>query len=352
MDGKPAGYDRIDEKIPLSQWDEETTRVKKTYANAAYINNKIDKRIAELQGTFLKLEAVGTTITRTAIKGIVKGNDPGQCFHTFCRNQIIAKYGNKDTRRTYEGEVTKLEEYKPHLAFRDITFLFLQNYGAWLRENRGNAPNTIWKTFKFMNTMLNDAIKIGGYIDKNPFEVFDRGSYVQTPRTFLTKTDRPKVEKLMSEPIPEEVAKVTAYMLLMVYAGLRFEDAMSFDYNTHIIDDERLLMLTEKMDVLANIKLYPKLREIVLFIRDHPLKMSNRDFNDNLKIVSALAGLNKHITAHVGRHSFGRLLAEKGIPLEKAQKLMAHKDKRSTEIYYHMLDIDVDQEVDNKLGGL
>jgi site-specific recombinase XerD len=111
-------------------------------------------------------------------------------------------------------------------------------------------------------------------------------------------------------------------------------------------------MLTEKKDVLVNIKLYPKLREVVLFIRDHPLQMSNKDFNESLKTVTVLAGIDKHITAHVGRHSFGRILAENGVDKKRAQKLLGHRDERSTNIYYHMMDTDIDQEVDDKLGNL
>lgn len=199
--------------------------------------------------------------------------------------------------------------------------------------------------------MMNDAIKMG-VISDNPFDSFDRGQYKQTPRTWLTKTERPMLESVLHKEIPEEIYKATVYMLFMVYAGLRFEDAISFDYGQHIVDDERLVMVTDKEDEPLNIKLYPKLREIIVYVRDHPLQISNRDFNELMKVVATLAGIKKKLTAHVGRHSFGRLLAENKVDIKKAQKLLAHRDERSTRIYYHLMDTDIDDEVDDKLSNL
>lgn len=353
--GNPVAYDDIRKsnpfKIPLESWDESTRSVRKSYANAPMINNLIVKRQTELEGIFIIKEQMGFKLTISNIKLLVAGKDPSKCFYEFSRKQIEQKYDNKDTRRTYLGEITKLEEYRPELSFYDIDFAFLQGYASWMRDDRGNQPNTIWKTFKFMNTMMNDAIKMK-IIEENPFDTYDRGQYKQTPRVWLTKTERPKVEELLTQPIPEELAKVTAYLLLMCYAGLRFEDAMAFNYDEHIIDDERLVMVTGKEDEPINIKLYPKLREVILFIKERPLQMANKPFNNLLKVVATMAGIEKKLTAHVGRHSFGRLLAETGIDKKKAQKMLGHRDERSTNIYYHLMDTDVDNEIDSKLAHL
>lgn len=355
LDSSPVAYTNVTDrvyKIPKQYWDSDKKRVRKDHPNAAMLNNAIDVKVAELDGLFLLKEKTGMKLTKKNVKALVQGNDPGKCFIEFSAKQIEEKYDSSETKRTYKSELTKLQEYTPEVSFRDIDFEFLQSYAAWMRDVRGNSPNTIWKTFKFMNTMMNDAIKVGGIIETNPFDVFDRGRYKQTKRGFLTKTERPKMEKLLNEPIPEELAKVVAYMLFMCYCGLRFEDALSFDYDTHIVDDERLIMMTSKKDVLVNIKLFPKLREVIMFIKDRPLKIANKEFNSLLRVAGTMAGVSTYLTAHVGRHTFGRILAENNIPKEHAQKLLGHRDRRSTDIYYHMLDTDVDAEVDSKLGNI
>jgi len=295
------------------------------------------------------------------IKSLVAGIDPGREFYTFCRTQIKEKYKKKSTKATYTSEINKLREYRNALTFYDIDFKFLQGYAAYLRDKKHNEDNTIWKTFKFMNTMMEDALKIGGIITESPFGrgqygKFDRGQFKQPTRTFLTKTERPKMEALLQKALPQDILIVTAYYLLMVYCGLRYEDAMSFDYNEHIIDDERMVIMTQKKDYQLNFKLYPKLREIILFIRNNkntgPWKRINKEFNTILKIAAGIAGIDKKLTAHTGRHSFGRLLAEKKVDKKRAQKLLGHRDEKATNIYYHILDTDLDEEIDDKLNNV
>lgn len=355
LNNSPAAYDKCGSKsyrIPPAMWDSAKREVSARHPNAQQINLALSRRRLELEQIFMLKEAAGLKLNKQRIKALVKGVDPGRCFYSFCRQQIKEKYSNKETRRTYESEVTKLEEYRDALTFLDIDFAFLQGLKAWMRDERKNTDNTIWKTFKFMNTMMNDALKIGGIIDKNPFDSFSRGAYTQTQRTFLTNTEREKLEAVLQKDIPEELYKVVVYQLFMCYAGLRYEDAMAFNYEEHIIEDQRLFMNSQKEDEQVNIKLYPKLREVLAYVRENPLRMLNKDFNKMLKIAATMAGITKNLTAHVGRHSFGRMLAESGVDIKKAQKLLAHRDERSTRIYYHMLDSDVDKEVDDKLGGV
>ena len=57
------------------------------------------------------------------------------------------------------------------------------------------------------------------------------------------------------------------------------------------------------------------------------------------------------LTCHVGRHTFGGLLAEMEIPEEQAQKLLAHKDIRSTRVYYHIKAKNLDNAMD-KLNNM
>ena len=352
LDRSPVAYYKAGQKayrIPLACWDDQARQVSARYPNAQLINLALSKRKMELEQIFLMKENQGLKLNKQRIQRLVKGIEPGRCFYAFCRQQIKEKHDNKETIRTYSSEVTKLELFRKDLSFNDIGFTFLQAYRAYMRDELKNEPNTIWKTFKFMNTMMRDAIKIGGIIDKNPFETFDRGSYKQTTRTFLTKLERERLEAVLYKKIPAELYRVIVYQLFMCYAGLRFEDAMAFNYELHIVDDERLIMETQKAKEQVNIKLFPKLREVLVYVQQHPLSITNQEFNLLLKVAASMAGINKNLTAHVGRHSFGRMLAENGVDIKKAQKLLGHRDERSTRIYFHLLDTDVDKEVDDKL---
>lgn len=342
IDNKQIAAFSTKKKVAPKDWDEQKRCVKSSAPNAILINAAVKKKIGELEAEFLKKELLEVHISKKEVRTQLKDGSR-KSFADFCNKQIKEKYTNKETLRTYTSEVTKLELFREDIAFKDIDFAFLQSYKAYMRDELKNSPNTIWKSFKFMNTMLRDAIKVGGIINKNPFDSFDRGSYRQTTRTFLTKVERGKLEGLLQKDIPADLYRVVVYELFMCYAGLRFEDAMAFDYNEHIVDDERLIMETQKAKELVNIKLFPKLREVLVYVREHPLSTTNQEFNAVLKVAACMAGIDKKLTAHVGRHSFGRMLAENGVDIKKAQKLLGHRDERSTRIYFHLLDTDVDR---------
>ncbi len=54
------------------------------------------------------------------------------------------------------------------------------------------------------------------------------------------------------------------------------------------------------------------------------------------------AGIAKCVTSHTLRHSFATHLLELGVNIRVVQKLMGHKDAKTTEIYTHVLQRNLD----------
>lgn len=57
-----------------------------------------------------------------------------------------------------------------------------------------------------------------------------------------------------------------------------------------------------------------------------------------VKAAAKLAGINKPCGPHTLRHSYATHLAERGEPIEVIQKLLGHKDLKTTMIYLHLAD--------------
>jgi integrase len=340
-------------KVLITNWDAENRRVHDHAPNAKLINACISSKLQDMEKQLLQIEIMGKSLNRRHIKAAVKGEDAGMNFIKFCTGNIQQKYTNPETIRTYTSEVTKLLQFQRDVSFADIDFKFLTDYKAYMRDVLHNADNTIWKSFKFLRTMTKDALKQGGIISQDPFEEFDRGKYAQTQPVFNTVQECDKIQKLLDDDNMVIIAKrVALYYLLMCYSGLRFEDAISFNPDVHVIDNTRLIRKTSKgKGSYINIKLYDRLRAVIALVRLYPLRITNTDFNKWLKIVAATVGIDKDITAHSGRHTFGSLLADMNVPIEKAQLLLGHADMRSTKIYYHIKQNNVDDEAD-KLNAL
>jgi len=63
------------------------------------------------------------------------------------------------------------------------------------------------------------------------------------------------------------------------------------------------------------------------------------------------AGIQKHITFHCARHTFGCILVEKGVNLFIVKKLMGHKKIETTLNYVDKANVDAEAAI-NKLPKL
>jgi integrase len=129
------------------------------------------------------------------------------------------------------------------------------------------------------------------------------------------------------------------YALLSYYSGLRFGDAVSFDYKKKVIEDstgKRLVLYAAKNGEIVSIAFTKYIAEVVEFIKDKTITITNQDFNSNLKIITGIAEIAKDVSSHTGRHSFAMRCAELGMSIDDVQKLLGHNKRSSTEIYFRI----------------
>jgi len=74
-------------------------------------------------------------------------------------------------------------------------------------------------------------------------------------------------------------------------------------------------------------------------MRHHVLESG---FQKAVKTAVGKAGILKRATVHTMRHSYATHLLENGVNIRMVQKLMGHKDVKTTEIYTHVMDKDID----------
>jgi integrase/recombinase XerD len=349
---KPVG-----EKILPEFWNAEDRAVKKKHKLAVLINSKIEKLMSEIKTDILREELADTNkeinVKSLLNKEKIKAKE-AVCFYEFAERQTKEKDYSEETRRTYRMMLSKFKRYQENIKINDINFQWLQSFEAYLRNDLGNKNNTIWSNFKFINTIVNDAIK-AKIITETPFKEFKRQRYRQTGRTYLTADERAIIENFANNatealPYDRQLKTAANYFLFMCYTGLRISDAFQFDPSLHIINNERIFMTSQKTGQQINLYLTEKIRYFVDYIRLNKIVGTHAAFNYSLQNVVAKLGIKKNITAHVARHTFGSTLVDLGVDMKVAQGLLAHGSIESTKVYYHVKSTNLDDAM-KKFNG-
>ena len=69
-------------------------------------------------------------------------------------------------------------------------------------------------------------------------------------------------------------------------------------------------------------------------------------YNKVLKKWAREAGINKHMSSHVGRHTFATLALSQGVDIYTVSKLLGHKSLNHTQIYAKIIDEKKNEAVD------
>ncbi len=339
-------------KVTPENWDPKKRQVKRVVANATLINSRIKKEIADVEASLLSefLQSGTSNISLLLRQAKVREID----FFEFADTQLREKKFSPETRRNrilYADKIKAFRvsrgfgtakelpdnktEYKTHLKLHDVDYKFLQQYESYLRTDRGNADNTVWGSFKFIASIINDAIRLG-YIQESPFKTYKRPKYRQTTRAYLTQQELKKLEDFASGNAEEGLRTIATQFLFMAYTGLRHGDAVQFRTHLHVSNNERIVLTTKKSQKETSILINNRIARLLPFITDNPVMSTNQDFNRKLKIIAAAIGINKNLTAHVARHTFGASLVDLNVPIEVARELLTHSNSKTTKIYYHL----------------
>ena len=67
--------------------------------------------------------------------------------------------------------------------------------------------------------------------------------------------------------------------------------------------------------------------------------LSNQKYNEYLKEIANVCGINKNLTTHTARHTFATTVTlGNGVPMETVSKMLGHKNLRTTQHYAKVLD--------------
>ena len=245
------------------------------------------------------------------------------------------------TIRIYISQLDKLKGFTGNILLSQVDNNFLYSYYSHL-SNLGNSKNTIWSSFKFLRTILNDAVK-NDLLDKSPFKKFDMPKYEEVNKTYLLPDEIKRIEKFLSKNCPEDLLFVGTWFLIQCYTGLRLSDIKAFSKGN--IHGGRLVVQTEKTGEIIGLPVDEKLKKLFERVNYKPMHYTGEAYNRLLKLIIKGSGINKKISSHTGRYSFAMKLANNGVSQEVASKVLGHRSLKTTSIYYKITNSRIDNEL-------
>lgn len=327
-------YKRIGERIDPKHWS--NGEVKRSHPHASVINEKIRKTISAIESDLRKKQIAGESISISNLK--FKDRE----LIGYFRQYIDERRGvlKPSTLTVFENALSVLSEYDSSVTLHGIDAGWLRRYHQHLTEKK-LANNTIHKHWKKLRTVFLSA-QNERLVDGNPFRGYQNPKFIQTDRTYLEKEEVEVWEKVMHQPMDDDMLKSGYYFLLGCYSGLRVSDWIRF--NPAFIRGDRLILRAKKNGKLISLQMHDKLREIVQVVLQLGSCPVEQVVNRSLKAIATQAGIDgKVVTCHVARHTFAVRCAELGISPEVTAELMGIS-KRTVMVYYKITDRRIDQE--------
>ena len=323
-------------------WNKNTAQVC-NHSQATELNAMLFEFIIHLQGIELGFWKRGIQPTLALLRDSMKKKAPTTItFPAFARSSIETSDKRPNTKENLLSTVNQLELFRPGVDFADLTYTFVKDFDAWLRE-QGKGINTVAKHLRQLRTLINEAIS-DGYIpaDAYPFRKFkikqEKGRH-----EFLTPDELRKLENL--EVSDRKLRHVLDAFLFCCYVGLRFSDFCQLTPANFIrVNGKKWLHFKSiKTGIELRLPLHLLFEGKALTILDRyeitefANLGSNAETNKVLAVITGMARIKKHVTYHTARHTCATLLVHQGVPITTVQKLLGHTSVKTTEIYSEIL---------------
>ncbi|MBT3383138.1 MAG: tyrosine-type recombinase/integrase [Prolixibacteraceae bacterium] len=389
---KRKRYYKTIASVKEPDWNPDKKRIYKSHINA------IPNRSIEINATLNHLENLinkyndhclinELQVTEQAIKDILKGIDPiennksilkpdkgfNQAFEEWLehskQNNAYDTYRHRKSLYKFYVEFQENENFK--ITFKNIDLVLfdkLKNYGI---NKRKYVNNTFAKNIKTLKTFLGWCAERGYYsgAEHLKFKVAEKDI---TQITFTLDEFKTLYNFDFTSKKHQKVRDIFCFGCL---TGLRYSDLQQLRHE-HIQGDH-IVKTMQKVKKSVQIPLVDLSRKIIERYKEQPVyilpRMSNQKFNDYLKEICELAGINasvnidtnrgnqftqetkpkyKVVTAHVARKTFITLSFYLGMNIKIVQEITGINQEKTLRKYLKIADEMKKTEMNKAWGKL
>lgn len=351
----------------IDRWNVNAGRMSGTKEDAKLLNAYLDTLQTKIYEVRRELLEKDETVTSEALKNTLRGtNEKSKMImaifqdHNDQMKSLIDKDYSPTTLKRYKtslGHTKSFIEWKYGIADLDIKKLnyeFITQYEFWLKTIRNCNHNSAIKYIANFRKIVNGCIK-RGWVEKDPFVGFKMTKKEVIPE-FLTEDEIEKIS--IKKFASERINQVRDIFLFCCYTGLAFVDVKklkSSEIGIGIDGSKWIFTQRQKTDTPSRIPLLPFALEILNKYKDHPVcvnsdkvlpVLSNQKYNEYLKEIGNVCGINKNLTTHTARHTFATTVTlGNGVPMESVSKMLGHKNLRTTQHYAKVLDKKISEDM-------
>lgn len=356
---RKTSYLYIGQYIDERFWDKKFNRVKKSHPNSNRLNNLLTKKLSEVNDKFIEIDNEIKAQSAKKIKKRIIGKsklDFFQASDMFLSNLLVRKKFNQHYDQTGRLKIFKEFLGCTELRFADLNVALLKRFEAHLLYKRKVVQRTAINYLMLIRTIYNFARKEYHVDDTN--YPFGKGKIqIKFPETEKIGLNIEEVQLLeMAENITQsQQYAVNIWLLSFYFAGIRVADVIKLKWSDfkdnrlyyRMGKNKKLVSLTipdkakKILDYYATLKhdkndlVFPYLKGIDLNDDKSTMtriKTVNRNLNRRLAIVADNLGIEKKLSMHIARHSFGNISGDK-IPIQMLQKLYRHSSITTTVNY-------------------
>jgi site-specific recombinase XerD len=377
IDGKRAELS-LGQKVLPDLWNQEAGNAKGSSQESRSLNAAIDKAKVKLRHHYDLLEVQHEHVSAAMVKMAYTGKNTAPAplvpvkttlleTTSFVLERMKKKFDKgkiaKGTLTKWTTTQTKIssflkDSYKmDDIPLEKLRYAFAEDFTDYLMLEKDIGSNTAMKYLKNTKHIITVAVN-REWIGRNPIAPFPC-TYVHPQRDILSSTEiLTMYQKKLHTPRLREVRDC---YLFMCFTGYAYKDASMLTpahVMPYIDGNEWVVKNREKTWCRENVPLLPIAKEIIERYKNHPYCVkhnlllpikSNQKYNEYLKELAEVCGINKELTTHTARHTFATTVTlANGVPIETVSALLGHKSIKTTQIYAKIIASKVWQDM-NKL---
>ena len=347
-------------KTKLKKWNKQKQLINETSELDSAINNKIEQIKSHIYFHHSHLLDKGDDFTAKQVKEAFINNGDKKTLiamiedHNNSMQRQIGICYSKGTLKNYKTLINHIrafliKEYHLDIALKSVDTPFIYRFEAYLLEETMCHQNGAMKVLQRLQKVLNMGLQ-RGYIEKSPFSIY-KFKFQKIQRGYLSTME---LKRIMDIKLDNKTLQCVQNMFVFsCFTGLCYIDIHLLKPEQIVEEENGILWVKTNREKTGNISNIPILEPAKKYIKTMYSKervfrpICNQTVNTGLKKIAKKVAINKPITFHMARHTFGTTITlSNDVPIESVSKMMGHSKIITTQIYARVLDKKVELDME------